>query len=277
MVQQILKFLPFSLFALRFFLSPSIFITASLLAQSAAPQSTTVGGSGKPANPSLPAQQAKPQPAIQPNVIDPFSVGRLPRGTHSGPLSVGEKFAYFEKPVFGPRTVVMTAVGTGIFMANPRGSYTKYPREWLDGAGAFGRNYGDKFARNEASAFGRFSVDSLLHIDPRYSRSASESFFGRAAHALEFTFFSRTDSGHQTLALGNLAGAGASGFVDNAFLPNGWNDPTHAGQRALVTFGGYAAQNLAQEFAPEIVRGFRRLHLPRLPLPPAWWTRSRSN
>lgn len=89
----------------------------------------------------------------------------------------------------------MAAIGTGIFMAKPSGSYNEYPREWLDGAGAFGRNYGDKFMRNEVSAFGRLSFDSLLHIDPRYSRSTSNSFLVRAAHALGFTFVDNTDDG----------------------------------------------------------------------------------
>jgi hypothetical protein len=168
----------------------------------------------------------------------------------------------------------MKGVGTGIFMAKPIGSY---PREWRDGAGAFGRNYGDRLARSEASALGRFSLDSLLHIDPRYSRSTSRSFVGRAVHAFEFTFINKTDGRHQTLAFGNFTGAVASGFVPNTYMPTGWNDPSQGTQRALATFEGYAEQNLAQEFAPEIARAFRRLHLPKLPLPPVWWTSAGSH
>jgi len=210
----------------------------------------------------------KPEPTVQPSAVDPFSVGRLPMNTQRGPMTVGEKFVYFEKPVFGPRTIFTTAFRAGILMANP---VSGYPREWKDGAGAFGRNYGDQYARKAAESFTRFSVDAALHEDPRYTRSTSKSAFGRAAHALAFTFVDKTDGGHSTLAFGNFAGAAASGFVGNAYLPDGWNNATHAGQRSLTTFGGFAIQNLTQEFAPEIGRAFRQLHLPKLPLPPVWW------
>jgi hypothetical protein len=67
-------------------------------------------------------------------------------------------------------------------------------------------------------------------------------------------------------------GAAAGGFVGNAYLADGWNNTTHAGQRSLATFGGVAAQNFVQEFSPEIGGAFRRLHIPKLPLPPIWWT-----
>lgn len=185
-----------------------------------------------------------------------------------GPMTVGEKFVYFEKPVFGPRTIFTTAFRTGLFMANP---ISGYPREWKDGAGAFGRNYGSQYARDAAESFARFSVDAALHEDPRYTRSTSKSTFGRAAHALRFTFVDKTDGGHSTLAFGNFVGAAAAGFVGNAYLPDGWSNTTHAGQRSLTVFGGFAIQNLTQEFAPEIGRAFRQLHIPKLPLPPIWW------
>jgi hypothetical protein len=208
------------------------------------------------------------EPTVQPNAVDAFSFGHLPTSSKKGPMTVGEKLSYFEKPVFGPRGIFTTAFQAGLSMANPPSGY---PREWRSGAGAFGRNYGNAYARNAAESLGRFSVDSLLHEDPRYSRSTSKSFLGRSAHALTFTFFDKTDGGHRTLALGNFVGAGAAGFVGNAYLPDGWNNTTHAGQRSLMVFTGFAAQNLTQEFAPEIGRAFQWLHIPKLPLPPVWW------
>lgn len=216
------------------------------------------------------AQSQSSQLAVQPNVVDAFSMGRLPTMNVNLPrsLTVGQKFAYFEKPVFGPREIVVTAAFTGISMAHPRPGY---PPEWKDGAGAFGRNYGNGYARSAASSFARFSSDALFHEDPRYSPSTSDSFSGRFAHALEFTFIDKTDGGHSTPAFANFAGAVAAGFVGNAYLPAGWNDTTHAGQRSLEAFGGFAAQNVVQEFAPEIGRAFKRLHFPKLPLPPEWW------
>jgi hypothetical protein len=245
---------------------------ADVMPQQTAPQlesQTPQSGADDTAQQTAP-QSPPPAPAVQPNIVDPFGTGSLPATSLMQPMTVGQKLAYFEKPVFGPRTLFTTAFLAGISMANPPSGY---PREWREGAAAFGRNYGNFYARDVAGATARFSADALLHEDPRYHRSTSKSFFGRTAHALAFTFVDQTDGGHTTLAVGNFAGAAASGFVGNAYLPNGWNDPTHAGQRALTTLGGYAAQNLAQEFSPEIGRFFEKLRLPKLPLPPVWWSK----
>lgn len=195
-------------------------------------------------------------------------MGRLPERYFVGPLTVGQKFAYLEKPVFGPRTIVTTAIGTAIFMAHPPSGY---PHEWRAGAGAFGRNYGNAYARREASAFARFSFDSMLHEDPRYYRSTSKGV-ARLFHAIGFTFVDRTDGGHATLALANFAGAAASGIVGNAYLPDGFDNGQHARSRSVGAFGGFALQNVVQEFSPEISRAMHALHIPKLPLPPVWWT-----
>jgi hypothetical protein len=38
-------------------------------------------------------------------------------------------------------------------------------------------------------------------------------------------------------AFSNFVGAKAAGFVGNAYLPSGFNNATHAGQRATLQFG----------------------------------------
>jgi len=55
-------------------------------------------------------------------------------------------------------------------------------------------------------------------------------------------------------AFSNFAGAAAGGFVGNAYLPAGFQDATHAGQRATLQFGMFAAGNLFREFAPQMPR-----------------------
>jgi hypothetical protein len=58
-------------------------------------------------------------------------------------------------------------------------------------------------------------------------------------------------------ALSNFVGAAAAGFVGNAYLPAGFNDVTHAGQRATLRFGFSAAGNLFREFTPQMPRPMR--------------------
>ena len=184
-------------------------------------------------------------------------------------MDVGDKFKYFVEPAFGPRRFVMNAFVTGIRMANPP---SNYPHEWHAGAEAYGRLYGDSFARTGAESLGRFSASVLLHEDPRYRRSESTSVPGRLAHALAFTVVDRTDGGHSTLAISNFTGAAASGFIGNAYLPPGFDNLTHAGQRSTIAFGGMAGQNVLAEFSPELRHALRKIHVPHIPMPPVWWT-----
>jgi hypothetical protein len=75
------------------------------------------------------------------------------------------------------------------------------------------------------------------------------------------------------LAISNLAGSAAGGFVGMAYLPSGYSDTVHAGQRAAGTLGGYvptllvgyATGNLVSEFSPELKWLGRKLHIPFIP------------
>lgn len=217
--------------------------------------------------PDLPDAPSVPSPKNNSQSSIPFLVPHP--GQPAGKMDVGDKFKYFVEPSFGPRAFVTTAFGAGIRMANPP---SHYPREWHSGAEAFGRLYGDSFARNGAESIGRFSTSVLLHEDPRYRRFGSTSFPLRLGHALAFTLVDRTDGGRPTVALSNFTGAAASGFIGNAYLPAGFDNLTHAGQRSAVAFGGIAGQNLMQEFAPDLALLLRKIHLPHIPVPPVWWT-----
>ena len=219
----------------------------------------------QPDLPDAPSALPAPQQGSQSNI--PFLSSRFNRPLQ--PMDVGDKFRYFVEPSFGPRSFITNAFGAGIRMANPP---NHYPHEWHAGAEAFGRLYGDSFARTGSESIARFSTAALLHEDPRYRRSESTFMPVRLGHALAFTFVDRTDGGHPTVALSNFTGAAAAGFIGNAYLPPGFDNLTHAGQRATFAFGGIAAQNVLQEFSPEIGHALRKIHVPHIPLPPVWWT-----
>jgi len=174
-------------------------------------------------------------------------------------LGVGDKFRYyFTETYFQPGAYIGPAFRAGLRMANPPGTGpTKYPKEWSQGAEAFGRNYGDAFAERAASHTATFVVGAILKEDPRYIRSSSHSFLARSFHAVSFAFVDRSDSEHCMPAVSHFAGAAAGGFIGNAYLPDGFNNATHAGQRTAIGFGSIAAANLFQEFAPSMPRPVR--------------------
>jgi len=181
-------------------------------------------------------------------------------------LSFGDKFLIYAHQTFGPPAVIFPAFRAGISMANPT---THYPREWKDGAGAFGRQYGDSIAMATSQRTARFLTGAVLHEDPRYARSTSKNPLARTTHALAFTFIDKTDSGKSTIAFSNFAGAAAGGFVGRAYLPNGYNDLTHAEQRMAFQFAGIAIQNIAAEFQPQWGPLVRKFHLQKIL--PEWW------
>jgi len=189
----------------------------------------------------------------------------LPVAT-SQQLTFGDKFTIYAHQTFGPPALILPAFAAGRDMANPK---SHYPRDWKDGGGAFGRLYGDAIATATSERTARFLTGVALHEDPRYVRSSSKNPLARTMHAVAFTFIDKTDSGRNTIAFSNFAGAAAGGFVGNAYLPHGFNDLTHAEQRMAFQFGGLAIQNIAAEFQPQWGPIVRKLRIQKII--PEWW------
>ena len=180
--------------------------------------------------------------------------------------SFSDKFTIYAHQTFGPPAFIFPAFTAGMGIANPR---NHYPREWKDGAGAFGRLYGDSIAMATSQRTARFLTGVALHEDPRYVRSNSTNPLVRTMHALAFTLVDKTDSGRSTIAFSNFAGAAAGGFVGRAYLPQGYNDLTHAEQRMAIQFTSIAIQNIAAEFQPQWGPLVRKLRIQKIL--PEWW------
>jgi hypothetical protein len=213
----------FTLFALKL-LVPLFIVSTGSVSRAHGQTTSAHVSSSAPGQPDLP-ESPTPQQSSQSNI--PFLSPRFNQ-PHQ-PMDTGNKFKYFVEPAFGPRSFLTNAFSTGIRMANPP---SRYPHDWRAGGEAFGRNYGDSFARTGSESVGRFSAAVLLHEDLRYRRSESTFFPARLGHAFVFTFVDRTDGGHSTVAISNFTGAATSGVVGNAYLPPGFDNLTHAGQRS---------------------------------------------
>jgi hypothetical protein len=181
-------------------------------------------------------------------------------------LTFSDKFTIYAHQTFGPPALILPAFTAGRDMAN---SKSHYPREWKDGAEAFGRLYGDTIAAGTSERTARLLTGAVLHEDPRYVRSNSKNPLARTMHAVAFTFIDKTDSGRNTIAFSNFAGAAAGGFVGSAYLPHGYNDLTHAEQRMTFQFASIAIQNIAAEFQPQWGPIVRKLRIQKIL--PEWW------
>jgi hypothetical protein len=216
----------------------------------------------------VPAGQAQGQtqdPSIPPRLQQNQLLDLPPTLTRTR-LTGEDKLQIYIHKAFGPPAVILPAFGAGFQMLNPP---NHYPRDWKDGAGAFGRIYGYKVADRTSRQTAQFLTGFLLHEDPRYQRSTSTNPLRRTFHALAFTFVDKTDSGRNTFAASNFAAAAAGGFVGMGILPNGYNDVTHAEQRMASEFLQIAIGNIATEFEPQWGPWAKKLRIPKIL--PGWW------
>ena len=177
----------------------------------------------------------------------------------SGPLNVKGKLRYFAIESFRPGIYPVAAFYDGLTMANPP---TAYPPEWRQGFPGFARNYGDFMASWASVQGGKFVAASILHEDPRYFTSTNKNFFARVFNAARYAVIDRSDSGDPRLALANVAGAFAGGFVGNGYLPDPYANASHGLSRSALALTGFITSNLADEFRPEIHGLVKKLHLP---------------
>jgi hypothetical protein len=212
-------------------------------------------------SPQASSPQPTPTPAAKPSATPTAFTRSSTVGdpTSSAPLNVGGKFRYFAVESFRPGIYPVAAFYDGLTMANPPKAY---PREWRQGLPAFGRNYGDFMSSWVSVQGGKFVAASLMHEDPRYFSSTSKNFFARCFNAARYTVIDRGDNGHARLAVANISGAFAGGFVGNAYLPDPYANTSHALSRSALALSGFATSNLADEFRPEIHMVLKKLHLP---------------
>jgi hypothetical protein len=120
--------------------------------------------------------------------IDPSSAQRVP--ATAAEFGLGDKFHYYlTETYFNPSALTAPAFRAGLRMANPPGKgATQYPPEWSQGAGAFGRNYGDALAERVSFQTARFVTGAITREDPRYIPSSSHNILARSLHALSFSF-----------------------------------------------------------------------------------------
>lgn len=190
----------------------------------------------------------------------------VPRGPErfvESPMTDRDVFSYYARHTFSPGTVIYSALIAGYKMALPP---DHYPAEWRQGAGGYGRFYGDTVAQAVIPASGKFVVGLLDHEDPRYwpSSSKRKSVLKRTGHAIWFTVVDRSTSGNRMPAFSNLAGAVAGGYFGTLYRPRGYDDAVHAGQSASIGIGLFAVQNVLGEFAPEVKLVFKKLHVPEV-------------
>src|SRR5277367_3214486 len=122
------------------------------------------------------------------------------------PLSAMSKLKFHAMSVGSPLALAGTAAYAGILQG------LDTPKEWGQGAGAYGKRFASALGSNAIHGALAFGLDSTLHQDPRYFRSHDSGFWRRTAHALRGTILTRTDTGGETLSTWRLGSAYGAAF-----------------------------------------------------------------
>ena len=164
------------------------------------------------------------------------------------PSEEESKLRFHVESAFGPLALAGSAAYAGIL----QGIGT--PREWGQGANGYGKRVASEVACvgiRQALAFG---LDSTLHQNPRYYRSADKGFWRRSKHALRGTIFTRTDGGAETLSTWRLGSAYGAAFLSNQWYPDRLNTVRLGFIQGTIQLGFDLAGNLGAEFWPDIKR-----------------------
>jgi hypothetical protein len=167
-------------------------------------------------------------------------------------FDVNSKLAFHADSVYSPLSIVGTAAYAGILQGMDS------PKEWGQGAGAYGQRFASTAGCSAIHAILAFGLDSTLHQDPRYYRSLSTGFWRRTAHALRGTLLTHTDRGGETLSTWRLGSAYGAAFLSNEWYPARLNTVRLGAAQGSLRLGFDFASNLASEFWPDVKRKVQR-------------------
>jgi hypothetical protein len=168
-------------------------------------------------------------------------------------MDVNDKLDYHIKQSIGPLAIVGDVAYAGILQE------IDTPTEWGQGWSPYGRRLASTAACSGIHSALAFGLDSALHEDPRYFRSAAGGFWRRTGHAFRGVILTHTDHGTETFSLWRFGSAYGAAYVSNQWYPGRLNTVALGFAQGSLQLGFDLVRNLASEFGPDIKRmAFRR-------------------
>ena len=163
-------------------------------------------------------------------------------------LDVTDKLDYHIKRSVGPLALLGDAAYAGILQE------ADTPTEWGQGWSAYGKRVASTAACSGIHSALAFGLDSTLHEDPRYFRSARGGFWRRAGHAFRGTILTHTDQGAETLSIWRFGSAYGAAYLSNQWYPGRLNTVKLGFAEGSLQIGFDVVSNLASEFWPDLRR-----------------------
>lgn len=176
--------------------------------------------------------------------VVPPTPGILENTLAAKKLTSHEKFHYRVIEQFGIRGFLGSAISAGI------GQGLDVPDAWGPHWDGYAKRYGSGFAAGISRQVFALGLDHLLHQDPRYFPSSQVDFGPRLRNVLKQVVIAKDDNGQATTASSRIGSAFASGFLANAWQPQGHGGIGDGLERGGLTLAGDAAFFVVQEFVP---------------------------
>jgi hypothetical protein len=199
-----------------------------------------------PSNPAG-SNQTTVNPSTSANSQTPGSLPRVST-VQPAPLTGTEKWHYYLRSTYGPKSFGYTIAGTGIKQA--KGSVP----EWGGGMEGFGKRFASLFGQKVVNRSIRIGLNGLLREDPRYFASGRSGIWSRTLYAVGQTFVSHKDSGGTRFAYSRFAGDFGAAYVSRQWHPDSYHTTSDYLTSGLSWVGIDAAKNIFSEFWPNIRR-----------------------
>lgn len=167
-------------------------------------------------------------------------------------MNVSDKLVFHAETVYSPQMLLGAAAYAGFLQR------TDSPREWGQGAGAYGRRFASTLGSSAIHAGLAFGLDSTLHQDPRYYPSGSKGFWRRTGHAFRGTILTHTDRGGETLSTWRLGSAYGAAFLSNQWYPGRLDTARLSMIQGSLRLGFDFVGNLGAEFWPDLKKKLLR-------------------
>jgi len=162
------------------------------------------------------------------------------------PLGLADKFYFHAENAYGPLQIAGVAAYAGILQE------INAPREWGQGAGAYGKRFASSVAATGIHGAIAFGLDAALHEDPRYFRSTDRGFWRRSAHAFRGTILTHTDDGGETVSAWRLGSDYGAAYLSNQWYPRRLNTARLGFIQGSLSLGFDLVSNVGTEFWPDI-------------------------
>ena len=163
----------------------------------------------------------------------------------------------FTRRMVGPGAWVRSGAAAGFDQALTN------PYEWGGGTVGFGRRFASAFGTHLVRSSIHFTIGKLLHEELDYQPSDKQGFGPRLKHALLSTVFTRkTTTGKRTVAIGEMSGITAGGFLSRLWHPVSYHTAASGFAATGTGFAVEAGMNVLHEFWPDIRHPHHRLKQP---------------